>query len=230
MTLNRDSLPDFGPGCWKRIGVWGNEKPPCPLLDEVIHCRNCEVFTRSGRNLLEREVTEDYRREWTDIMVQKKSHEEPGTISVVIFKIEKEWLALKTRIFAEVVDPGRILHHTIPHRKNPVLKGIFNVHGDMQLCVSLKELLGIEKDPDKIIRRQDYRRMMVINGDGGQWVFPVDEIVGIHRIHPKMFENVPVTVAKAQSTYTKGMFYWKDKHVAFLDEELMLYSLTRSIQ
>ena len=31
--------------CWKRIGVWGQEERfHCPVLKEMIHCRNCNVF------------------------------------------------------------------------------------------------------------------------------------------------------------------------------------------
>ena len=60
-------------------------------------------------------------------------------------------------------------------------------------------------------------------------MFPADEILGIHRIHPHAFENVPVTVAKAQSTYTRGIFNWEGRHVGFLDEDLLFYSLTKNI-
>jgi chemotaxis-related protein WspD len=111
-----------------------------------------------------------------------------------------------------------------------VLLGIINVHGDLQLLVSLKKLLEIEdtRTPTPPIRK--YARMMVIESDTGKWVFPVDEIMGTQSVHPGMFQNVPVTVAKSQSTYTKGIFHWNYVYVAFLDDELMLYSLTRSVQ
>ena len=46
--------------------------PRCPRLDEVIHCRNCEVFTQAGRNLLERALPEEYKEEWGSVLVKKK--------------------------------------------------------------------------------------------------------------------------------------------------------------
>lgn len=226
-----DTAHPAGPGmaeCWQKIGVWGKEKR-CPVLREVIHCRNCDVFIRSGRRLLDQELTATYRREWAGIMASEKEAAQFQTLSLILFRIEAEWLALRTQVLSEVIDPQPLKHHSLPHRKNRVLTGIINVRGEIQLCVSLKALLGIEaagKNGDQ----SPYRRMMVIDSDDGKWVFPVSEIVGIHRIHPATFQNVPVTVAKSQSTFTKGLFKWEGRYVAFLDDELLIYSLTRSVQ
>lgn len=230
--MKEKAIEKTGPpeNCWKTIGVWGREHPRCELLNETIHCRNCEIFRRAGRKLLERELPPEYREEWTDVMSAKKDEDLPGTMSVVIFRIEEEWIALRTQLFDEIIDPDRLHSHILPHRKNPVLQGVINVHGDIQLCVSLKELLGIEDNVAKKKERRIYKRMMVISSGGHKWVFPVNEIHGIHRIHPSMFQNVPVTVAKAQSSFTRNIFKWNDRHVAFLDDELLLYSLTRSVQ
>ncbi|OQY60469.1 MAG: hypothetical protein B6245_01215 [Desulfobacteraceae bacterium 4572_88] len=218
--------------CWKRVGVWGTEKPVCPLLGQVIHCRNCDVFTQAGRELFERELSDEYKDERTGLMAAKKEESLPGTVSVIIFRIEEEWLAIRTQSLAEVIDPETLHSHTLPHRKNPVLIGLINVHGEIQLCVSLRELLGIEEETkkDDSGTPKETRRMMVMNSETGQWVFPVNEMLGIHRVHPSAFRNVPVTVAKAQSTYTKSIFKWEDRHVAFLDDDLLLYSLVKKMQ
>lgn len=240
----QNATPALTDDCWKRIGVWGNEEPRCPELERVIHCRNCEIFTRAGRNLLEGSLPEGYMDEWTDVMAAQKEESLPGTVSVVIFRIEEEWMAIRTQVFAEIIDPEKLHSHSLPHRKNPVLTGVVNVHGEIQLCVSLRELLGIEANGDDAIpssrehsrektgngERQSHKRMMVMTSDHGQWVFPVNEIYGIHRVHPNTFQNVPVTVAKAQSTFTKGIFRWGKQHVAFLDDELLIYSLVRNVQ
>lgn len=216
--------------CWKRIGVWGSEKPRCPVLEEVIHCRNCEVFSSAGRSLLERDLSIDYRHEWTGIMASEKEEELVGAVSVVIFRIEDEWLGLSTKVLSEIIDPTHLQSHTVPHRKNPVLKGLVNIRGEIQLHVSLKELLGIEKSKKEKKNRNVYRRMIVLESDSGHWVFSIDEILGIYRVHPRTFKNVPVTVAKSKSTYTKGIFKWDDKYVALLDDDLLIFSLTRSVQ
>ncbi|GAK53385.1 CheW-like protein [Candidatus Moduliflexus flocculans] len=165
----------------------------------------------------------------------KKEEELVGTISVVIFRIEGEWLAIPTQLLDEIIDVEYVqsLLHTIPHRRNPVLMGVINVHGEIWLCVSLKELLGLEvvESPQTELDRNAYKRMMVIQGENtDRWVFPVDEIHGIYRVHPKSFQNVPVTVAKAKTTFTKGIFEWEQHQVAFLDNELLLHNLARSVK
>ncbi len=217
--------------CWQRIGVWSHDKN-CPVLAEVIHCRNCDMFIRAGRNLLDRDLPDGYLDEWAGIMASEKAEELFQTLSLIIFRIEGEWLALRTQALAEVIDPRRLKEHSLPHRRNKVLKGVINVRGEVQLCVSLKEQLGIERQAEKKpeANGKTYGRMIVMNSEDGRWVFPVDEVLGIYRVHPTSFQNVPVTVAKAQSTFTKGIFKWRDKHVAFLDDELLIYSLTRSVQ
>lgn len=221
--------------CWKSIGVWGKvssgASARCPKLEKVIHCRNCEIFISAGRNLLEREMPDEYRTEWTQVMSAEKEDDLPGTVSAVVFRIEEEWLALRTQVFAEIIAPENLHSHSLPHRNNPILIGVINVHGEIQLCISLKELLGIEAgEPGKEKKKTAHQRVMVLNSAEGQWVFPVNEILGIYRIHPNMFQNVPVTVAKAQSTFTKGLFHLEEKQVAFLDDDLLLYSLKRNLQ
>ncbi len=219
--------------CWKYIGVWGDDKRlTCPELERVIHCRNCEIYTQAGRTLLERELPEEYKKDWTEVLALKKEEELVGTISVVIFRIEGEWLALSTYIFEEIIDVEHVqsLLHRIPHRRNSVLMGVINVHGAIWLCVSLKGLLGLENGSSTEENRSAYKRMMVIQKSGERWVFPVDEVHGICRVHPKTFQNVPVTVSKSKTTFTKGIFQWKDMQVAFLDDERLLYDLTRSVK
>jgi chemotaxis-related protein WspD len=230
---------DPPPDCWKTVGVFGRGRGICEVLDRVIHCRNCPIFTRAGRTLLERDLPPGYREAAARDLAKKHAGpggneqtpgdrpdaprpgtDRPDAESLVIFRIEREWLALPTRLLAEVVDPEKF--HSLPHRKNPVLLGVVNVHGDIQLCVSLKALLDIEDAPDPRRDRRptasarkgsagipSHRRMMVIGEPGAQWVFPVDEILGIERVSPGLFRRTPVTVAKAGSAYTRAIFAWR---------------------
>ncbi len=215
--------------CWKRIGVWGNESPRCPKLEEVIHCRNCEVYTQAGRNLLERALPDQYKDEWGNILVKKKGKEPVGTVAVVVFRVEGEWMALPAALFAEIIEDVSI--HTLPHRKTPILLGLVNVHGEIQLCVSLQHLMELEDAPDKRgTGEKTKRRLMVVSKNGEQWVFPVNEIHGIHHFNPSLLQNVPATIAKSKSTFTEGIFKWEKQHVALLDHELLFYSLKRSLQ
>ena len=159
---------------------------------------------------------------------RKKTEEPTATISDVIFLICEEWLAFSTNLFSEIIDP--VPFHSLPHRNNPVLLGLVNVNGELQLCISLKNLLDLKGSQEKYKENKGYKRMMVINHNGQQWVFPVDEIHGIFRVHPDNFLNIPVTVKKSGTSLTRNIFSWQDKNAAFLDHELVFASLQRSVK
>jgi chemotaxis-related protein WspD len=215
--------------CWKTIGVWGSEEPRCPRLEEVIHCRNCDQFTQAGRNLLERELPEEYQSEWGEIFAVKKIDAPVGTIALVIFRIEDEWLSLPAKLFAEIVDLRPV--HTLPHKRNSVLLGLINIHGEIQICVSLKDLIGLEsKEENEPTEKKEQAFMMMVIKNDERWVFPVNEISEIYHIHPDILQNVPVSVSKSKSAFSKGIFKWKNRNVAFLDDELLFYTLRRNIQ
>lgn len=63
-------------------------------------------------------------------------------LSVVIFRLHKEWLALKASIFKEVTELAVV--RTLPHRSNETFLGLVNIRGELQLCISLHHLLGLE--------------------------------------------------------------------------------------
>ena len=215
--------------CWNRIGVWGNEKPRCPELDKVIHCANCKVYSNSGRLLLDREADLDYIKSWTDQLKQIKKKKDQNSLSVVVFRIAEEWLALPARLFQEVVDM-RVVHR-VPHAKSGVLKGLVNIRGELQLCVSLGRLLGVEKNNawgDDAIQGI-YARLVVFTNNESRYVFPVSEVKGIHRYGITDLQNVPATAEHGATNYMKGMLDLGDKHVGCLDEALLFSALKRVI-
>src|SRR5436853_1228295 len=82
--------------CWLEIGVYG--KGSCVELKKHIHCRNCPVYSSAGVRLLDRPLPEGYRWDWTLHFAQEKQKGlPPARTSVVIFRIDSEWLALPAR-------------------------------------------------------------------------------------------------------------------------------------
>ena len=69
----------------------------------------------------------------------------------------------------------------------------------------------------------------MISREGSRLVFPVDEVHGIHRCQPRELKEVPATVAKATATYTKSVLAWREKTVGCLDDQLLFYTLNRSL-
>ncbi len=216
------SLPEH---CWKVIGVWGNQSIKCDLLATVIHCHNCEIFTQAGRNLLERELPPEYQEEWKEVFASRKAETELNTLSILIFRIENEWLALPASAFAEVIEATK--PHTVPHRANPVLLGLVNIHGEIQLCVSLKALLGIQTVANL---KNAYTRMLVMRDKEWLWVFPVNEIYGVYHLSSSCLETPPATVIKSENSFSKHIFVWEQRRVALLDIQLVLTQLEKQVK
>jgi chemotaxis-related protein WspD len=213
--------------CWNKIGVWGDGG--CPELERHVHCRNCPVYSAAAAQLLDAEMPPGYLDEWTQHLSREKPRQSIETNSVVIFRIGMEWLALPTSVFSEIAPLKAI--HSLPHQRNGVVLGIVNIRGELLVCVSLGEALGLAKVTDeeagKTVTAQ--RRLLVVKREGSRLVFPADEIHGIHRFSNDDVRPVPATVSRATATYTRGMLLWKDKSVGCLDDQLLFYTLNRGL-
>ena len=170
--------------CWNTIGVNGNRS--CPELGSFIHCRNCPVFTAAARTFFDRPAPEGYLAEWSRWLsrssapgvrgeqTQDEAHgviHDGGAVSVLIFRLSLEWLAVRTQAVAEVTIPRPV--HQVPHRSNLVLMGLVNLQGQVQLCVSLRGLLGVEGQASStrlvLLRDQDRAE---------SWAFEADQVPG----------------------------------------------------
>jgi chemotaxis-related protein WspD len=215
--------------CWNTIGVWGEVQPRCERLPEVIHCQNCEVYCKAGRGLLERVPTDEYLEEWQEELAEEKVKEEAASQSLVVFRLGIEYLALPMRALLEVIEPRVV--RTLPHVKRGVFQGLVNLHGQMQLCVSLADLVGIDRNAasTSVRDRLVHPRMMVIEKDSERWVFAVDEVFGIASVKNHDLRDVPVTVSHDRSAYTRGVFEWNGHSVGLLEDELVFGSLRRKL-
>ncbi|MFA6960699.1 MAG: chemotaxis protein CheW [Opitutaceae bacterium] len=221
--IDRAALND----CWNKIGVRGDGS--CPELERHVHCRNCPVYSAAAARLLDSELPAGHIEEWTGHFSEKQKVEEAGTHSVVVFRIGAEWLALPTAVFTEVATVRAV--HSLPHRRDGIVRGLANVRGTLLVCVSLAGVLGLEKvTPTRNDKVQGaHRRLLVISREGSRLVFPVDEVQGIHRCQPSELKDVPATVAKATATYTKAVLVWNGRTVGCLDDQLLFYTLNRSL-
>lgn len=214
--------------CWNHIGVSGDGT--CPELVKVVHCHNCPVYTAGGRSLLEREPPVEYLHEWTQALAEEKDEDSAAeTLSVLIFRLGREWLAMPTRVCQEMAEMRPI--HTLPHRSGSVLLGLVNIRGVIRLCISLNELLGLELAAD-ITPTTHYNAqscLVVIARESEHWAMLVDEIYGIQRFPLSAILDAPVTVAKAMPRLTKGVIDWQDKGVGYLDDELLFLALRKDV-
>jgi len=211
--------------CWHDIGVQGNRS--CPKLESVIHCRNCPVYSRAGLRLLDRALLPEYRRAWTEHFAQKRVPAAPAKTSALLFRISTEWLALPTPSFQEVAE--RRLVHSLPHRRQGIVLGLVNVRGELLICVSLGHVLGLDRIPLRETLRTTYDRLLVAKWDGDRFVFPADEVRGIHRFETPEVQEPPATLAKSKLSYTQGILSWQGRTVGLLDAGLLFSSLNRSL-
>lgn len=213
--------------CWNKIGVHGNGQ--CKELPTYIHCRNCPVYGAAAATLLDGDLPSGYSAAWTTHFAQKKQLGQLDSQAALVFRIGEEWLALPSRVISEVVDMRAI--HVLPHRQNEVLRGLTSVRGELLVCVSLGNLLGVgrEQTMTKTRQREAYWRLVVIHGEGGRLVFPANEVHGIVHYHPGELREVPATVSKSTATYTTAVLPWGDKSIGCIDDQLLFYTLNRSL-
>jgi chemotaxis-related protein WspD len=213
--------------CWKQIGIWGDRT--CPELKVHTHCRNCPVYHNAAAALLDREPPPDYQADWTMLIAQPRKSKLAGDKSVVIFRIGAEWLALPTTVFQEVTDQRPI--HPLPHRQGRVVQGLVNIRGQLLVCVSLAELLGLENsaEPKKQKSHGAMPRLLVTAHKSGGVVFPTQEVHVGHRYHPDELKPLPATVSLAAARHATGLLAWRDHNVGVLDDEFLFYTLNRSL-
>ena len=218
--------------CWSRIGVYGDGS--CVELPRHVHCRNCPVYSAAAIRLLDRNETvdgpDDALANATRLFALERADARRNNQSAFLFRIGSEWLALPTDVLDEVAELRVI--HSLPHRRSGVVLGLANVRGELLVCVSLAQLLGIDalvESSGARGQRAVQRRLLVARRVGSRVAFPADDVHGIERFDDSEIGPVPATVAKASASYSKAMLSWREHAVGLLDEELLFHSLYRSL-
>lgn len=213
--------------CWNTIGVRGDAS--CKELVQHIHCRNCPVHSSAAAHLLDREAPADYIAHWTEQARQAKGSTEKAAISVLIFRVHAERLALPTRALTEIASLRRI--HSIPHRRSGAVLGLANIRGELLVCLSLHDMLSVQKSAGAAADkpRDEAGRMLVIQRDGMRAVCPVDEVHGIERVFENDLGPVPATVRGAAAAYTRALLTWRKHTVGLLDEQALFHGVERSV-
>lgn len=145
-------------------------------------------------------------------------------VSVIVFRLGNQWFALPT-LYLKEVTPRRPVHR-IPHRTNKVLKGFVNLNGELNLLVSLHDLMQIESCRESL----PFDRMISMIKDEDIWVFPVDEIEGIYRWDLREMQCTFPSFIQSDIKYIKGVMEIGNKRIGLLDEQFMFEKLKKWIQ
>jgi len=208
--------------CWREIGIFGTRT--CPRLAEAIHCVNCQEYSRAGRELFDRAASAEAQAEWAAELAGTTDRIDTTTLSVVVFRIGAEWFAILTVLFADVAE----MHapHTVPFRTGNGFLGLVNINGELLPCVSMAVLLGLPESEGPAPVRP---RMCVIAHDHERVAFPVDEALGVRRIHSALLSSPPSTVSKTPAALTASVFTREGRDVALLDEAKLFAAVTRHL-
>lgn len=225
------------PECWRTIGVSGDRS--CPELETFIHCRNCPVLADVARTFFDRPAPAGYLEAWRAILEEPPTATAEAACSTLVFRLDREWLALPTAALVEVTTVRAV--HRLPHRIDGIVAGLVNIRGQIQICVSLHALLGLRGGPVRIAARggvdeavvQTTARLLVAErvADRGieRWVFGVDEVAGVQRVAREALRPVPATVGHAGTRYSAALFDWQERTVALLDESRVFDGLRASV-
>lgn len=213
--------------CWNRIGIRGDGS--CPELGQYIHCRNCPVHAAAAVALLELAPPDEYRAAWTDQFARPQPAAGGASHSVVIFRVEAEWLALPPSVVGEITALGPI--HSLPHRRPDVVLGVTNIRGELTACVSLGRILGLEASAAPLLPTPGggRARFLVIRRNGLRVVCPVQDVHGTHRFDEGDLTSLPATLSKAPTSYSRSLLSWKGRSVGLLDDERLSAVVRRSL-
>lgn len=206
--------------CWNRIGVQGNAT--CAELAKHTHCRNCDVYSRTARRLLNVPLPDGHVSAWTEHFAQRPIERKQSTQSALVFRSGNEWFALPTSACVEVTAERTI--HTLPHRRSSAVSGLVNVRGELVVCISLASLLGVAT-----IRSTTAGRLLIIGEAHERTALEVNEITGTHAFGSDDQNEVPRTLAGATTQHIRATLRWRDHTVALLDPTALLASIRRSL-
>jgi len=210
--------------CWKEIGVWGLST--CEKLDKYIHCRHCPEYSKAGRQLLNRPIEKKSISEWTKQFSKEKTETQDITLSVVIFRIENEWLAIRTEYFQEIQEWRQ--SHSIPFRTNRVFKGIVNINGELLLCISASELIGVGNKGVNIVDLAK-KRLIILKNENLRYVIEADEFIGVISISQEELQKTPSTISKSPKSLSVRLFSFKNLQIGLLDQDKLFNTIEEEL-
>jgi len=191
--------------CWRRIGVQGGDHS-CERLLENLHCRNCPVYAAAARTLLDRESAIDDSSDWLSDPRRSISAR-----TALVFRLGKQWLGLPPAMVAEVAANPPV--RRLAHRTDGRIEGVVNVRGELRLCISLIELLGL--GVRGIV--ETGARLVLIEDEGGLLAFRCDEVRGLLPYASDDVQPPPDTLPEPLDACVEALLPTDSGHVALLD-------------
>jgi chemotaxis signal transduction protein len=203
--------------CWRRIGVYGGDQS-CERLVAEIHCRNCPVFHDAARGAFARDG------ELQPSAALLESRDAASEVSALVFRIGSQWLGVATRRLAEVAADRSV--RRLAHRTAGRLEGAVNVRGELHLCISLAELLGLGTREQ---RSETARLILLRDPTGALLAFRADEVRGLHRYKAASVEPPPDTLSAALKRCVVGLVADGERRIALMRDDAVVDLLEEAL-
>ncbi len=202
--------------CWRKIGVQGGDHS-CERLIEVLHCRNCPVYAAAARRLLDRESPLEVDDGLQDL------RRGASASTALVFRLGQQWLGLPPALVAEVAANPPV--RRLAHRTDGRIEGVVNVRGELRLCVSLVELLGLGRRGNA----PPSARLVLVEDDSGPLAFRCDEMRGLLPYTEDGIEAPPDTLPAPLDACVKALLPFGAGHIALLDGDAVSRLLRKAV-
>lgn len=140
-------------------------------------------------------------------------------LSVLAFRAGGEILAIRAVDAARVVPCSAI--HRVPHRRNPVFRGIANHDGELLLCMSIERAMGLADAPSAGADAPAPTAMVVMEAARERWAFPVERVIGVTDVDQSSLRPPPLTVSAARSGCASALLRIPEGEGMLLDAEAL---------
>lgn len=169
---------------------------------------NCTGVTDDAiLRLLDRPLDELDILAATERVAQSLTTSDQERISLLAFGIGAELLAFPSCDVIRVTLVAQV--HRIPHRTNPVVRGLCNIEGELLICINLPAILGMPESaavsPADETERTHRQRMVVFGRQQEPWVITVNEILGVVQVETTACLPPPATVQGDVQCYTRNL-------------------------
>lgn len=203
--------------CWNTHGVWSNADERCEKLEEYVHCRNCPTFSAGGKKVLDRVAPVGYLKGWRKTLSAKESDHKIDDESVLVFRVNGEWFALPAGCLHEIAEERPV--HRIPRNTSQDICGVVNIGGEVRICYSLENILGVNglTDDEMASTAAAISRLIVVLLGGQYYVFCVGQVSGLSWYCRDDVSAVPATLGHDAGDMLLGVIRHDGNNVAVLD-------------
>ncbi len=170
--------------------------------------------------LLARPSPDDYGADIVVDSVAARAGPESG-LTVVAFRIAGELLALDAARVAEVQTARPV--RRVPRRTTAIFLGLVNVRGQIEPCVSLGAVLGLDTAGEATAKR-----LVVFGAPSRRFAFRADD-VALRDVPRSAVLPAPTTLARAVDHHTQAVITLGGLRINWLDAALLAAFLTRSL-